>query len=39
MTDEQAIRKLGLKLVQAVRTEYRSKRHFGSLIFTPFISL
>ena len=31
MTDERAIIKLGLKLVQAVRTESRPKRQFGSL--------
>ena len=39
MTDERAIIKLGQKLVQAVRTESRSKRQFGSLFFTPFMTL
>ena len=39
MTDERAIIKLGLKMVQAVRTENRSKGQFGSLFFTPFITL
>ena len=39
MTDERAIIKLGLKLVQAVRTESPSKRQFGSLFFAPFITL
>ena len=37
MTDEQTIIKLGQKLVQAVRTESRSKRQFGSL-FNPLYS-
>ena len=39
MTDERAITKLGLKPVQAVRTESRSKRQFGSLFFIPFMTL
>ena len=37
MTDERAIIKLGLKLVQAVSTESRSKRQFGSVFFIPFM--
>ena len=39
MTDERAIIKLGLKLVQAVSTESRFKRQFGSLFFIPFMTL
>ena len=39
MTDERAIIKLGLKLVQAVCMESLSKRQFGSLFFTLFMTL
>ena len=39
MTDERARIKLGLKLVQAVRTESRSKRQFGSLYFIFILTL
>ena len=39
MTDERAIIKLGLKLVQAVRTENPSKGQFGSLFFNRFMTL
>ena len=37
MTAERAMIKLGLKTGQAVCTESRSKRQFGSLFFIPFI--
>ena len=38
MTDERAIIKLGLNLVQAISPESRFKRQFGSLLFIPLIT-
>ena len=39
MEYERVIIKLGLKLVQAVRKENRSKGQFGSLFLIPYITL
>ena len=39
MTVERAMIKLGLKLVQAVSTESRSRRQFGSFVFIPFMTM